>query len=148
MAQVSYSFLDVNAAISGPGGAFSIGSGSGNSEEGIATTNSVINTMVIGADGSGMHSLSANKSGQVIVKLLKTSPTNAQLMAMAQFQRASASTHGQNTITISNLASGDTVTCEGVAFHKIPDIKYAKDGDILEWAFDSIRISPSLGQGI
>jgi hypothetical protein len=55
-----YSFLDVSATISGPGGTFSIGSDAGVAEEGITTAyTGEKNTMTIGADGAGMHSLHA-----------------------------------------------------------------------------------------
>lgn len=149
MTQKAYSFLDVNAAIVGPGGSFSIGAGAGNSDEGIVISPTEdANTMTIGADGLGMHSLHADKSGSVILRLLKTSPTNALLQAMFNFQRTSGANHGQNTITISNSSSGDIITCEQVAFSRQPDINYAKNGNILEWHFQSIRITDALGQGV
>ena len=50
----TYSFLDVNAGIVGPGGAFSLGNGAGVSDEGITVAASEdIGAMTIGADGSG-----------------------------------------------------------------------------------------------
>src|ERR1019366_1581823 len=95
----TYSFLDCNASIVGPGGGFSLGQGAGVSEEGISTAATEnINAMHIGADGMGMHSLHADKSGKVTVRLLKTSPTNQLLSAMYAFQTASGSAHGQNKI--------------------------------------------------
>lgn len=145
----TYSFLDTAAAIVGPGGAFSIGAGSGVAEEGITIDQgSDINAMTIGADGEGMHSLHANKSGTVTVRVLKTSPVNALLSAMVAFQRTSASNHGQNTITISNPSLGDGITCSQVAFAKIPSITYAKDGGMIEWRFDAIKINLGLGGGL
>jgi hypothetical protein len=144
-----YSFLDTVAAIVGSGGAFNIGAGAGVAEEGISVIQSgEMNNMKIGADGSGMHSLSADKSGKVTVRLLKNSPTNSLLMTMAQLQRTSASLHGQNQITISNKTSGDVISCQQCAFSKIPDINYAKEGDMLEWEFDSVIIDPALGAGV
>lgn len=141
----TYSFLDVYAAIVGPGGAFSLGAGAGNAEEGISVTPSgEIDTMQIGADGSGQHSLHADKSGKVSVRLLKTSPTNALLSAMYNFQTASAATHGQNIITISDSARGDVITCRGVAFAKAPDISYAKEAGMNDWEFNVIEIDRSL----
>lgn len=141
-----YSFLDVQAAITGPGGAFSLGSGSGNAEEGITVESTDdINTMTIGADGTPMHSLHANKGARVTVRLLKTSPTNALLSLMLAFQRTSSANHGQNTITISNNVSGDTITCQFVAFAKVPNITYAKDGGMNEWLFDAGVMDIGLG---
>lgn len=148
MSSVTYSFMDVNAGIVGPGGAFSLGNGSGNAEEGITTSATEdVNKMDIGADGSGMHSLHADKSGNVTVTLLKNSPVNAKLSALYAFQTAASASHGQNTINITNKQSGDSITCTQVAFKKAPDIAYAKDGGTVAWEFHSVRIERLLGAG-
>ncbi len=144
----TYSFLDVNAALVGPGAAFNLGAGSGAAEEGITIApTEEINNMAVGADGQVMHSLRADKSGKVTIRLLKTSPTNALLSAALAFQRTSGANHGQNTLTIVNVATGDTITCQQVAFARWPDIKYQKDGGINEWMFDAGVIDQGLGNG-
>jgi len=144
-APVTYSFLDVQASISGPGGSYSIGSGAGAAEEGISIEPTEdLNTMTIGADGSVMHSLHANKSGRVVVRLLKNSPTNARLSQMAQIQRASSALHGVNVITIANPQTGDKIVCQSVAFGKIPAVNYAKEGGTVEWDFHAGIIDQSL----
>lgn len=148
-APFTYSFLDVNCAISGPGAAFNLGAGAGNAEEGISVSPSQeLDTMMIGADGLAMHSLHADKSGKVTIRLIKTSSTNAMLAAALAFQRASGANHGQNTITIVQKASGDTITCQQVAFAKVPDISYAKEGGIIEWEFNAGQIDVGLGAGV
>ena len=145
---VTYSFMDVNAGIVGPGGAFSLGNGAGVAEEGITITPTEdVNKMDVGADGSGMHSLHANKSGMVTVNLLKNSPTNALLSALYAFQTATSAAHGQNTININNIRSGDSITLTQVAFKKAPDLTYAKDGDVVAWEFHAVRIERLLGNG-
>lgn len=142
----TYSFLDVHAAIVGPGGAISLGTGAGNAEEGITIEpTGDINTMTIGADGTPMHSLHADKSGKVMVKLLKTSPINAKLSLMYAFQTSSGANHGQNILSISNGATGDIITCRAVAFEKAPSINYAKDGGMNEWSFSAGIIDRTLG---
>ncbi|AUO22523.1 phage protein [Pseudomonas sp. NC02] len=142
----TYSFLDVNATLVGAGAVIDLGAGSANAEEGISTAMvDDKNTMLIGADGEGMHSLHAGKSGTVTVRLLKTSPQNAKLMALYDAQGLSSSLWGMNVITITNSASGDAIGCRGCAFKKRPDLNYKKDGDIVEWVFDSIKIDAILG---
>lgn len=144
----AYSFLDVVASITGPGGNFPLGSGSGAAEEGISLARAEAkSTMMVGADGSGMHSLHAGKHGTVTVTLLKTSPTNQLLMAMYNFQTSSSANHGRNVISVRNPVSGDAFTCTGVAFQKAPDLAYAKDGNTVQWAFDAIQIDGILGSG-
>ncbi len=145
MAKQTYSFLDVQAAIVGPGGAFSL-SGGGNSEEGISIEYAdEINTMQVGADGIGQHSLSANRSAKITVRLLKTSPVNAQLSAMLNLQRASADAHGQNTISVTDTSRGDVTTASQVAFNRWPSLNYAKVAGFNEWVFDAINVNTSLG---
>ncbi len=148
-AKGTYSFLDVMAAIAGPGGAFQLGSGAGAAEEGITIEPSEdMDNMQIGADGEGVHSLVANKSGKVTVRLLKTSPVNAQLSAMQALQRVSAANHGQNTLSITNRVSGDVYSCRGVAFAKVPPNSYAKLANVIEWEFNATDIDPALGAGV
>lgn len=143
----TYSFLDVTAAFEGPGAAFPLaGSGEGNAEEGITVeATEDINTMTVGADGSVMHSLHANKSGMIRVRLLKTAPLNSLLSAAYNFQTASGANHGKNTITIANPVTGDNVTCTGVAFKKATPLTYAKDGQYNDWEFHAGQIDRVLG---
>lgn len=142
----AYSFMDVVARIDGPGGSIDLGYGASNAKEGITIkmTESK-NTMLIGADGNGMHSLKAGKSGTVESRHLKTSPVNAQLMALYDAQSLSASLWGQNIITVGQTAAGDLHSARECAFQKRTDIAYAEEGDILVWTFDSIKIDSVLG---
>jgi hypothetical protein len=142
----TYSFLDVQCAINGPGGSVILGDGSGASDEGITFDPSgPINTMQIGADGSGQHSLHGDVSGKVTVRILKTSPTNSQLMAMYNVQTSSSASHGQNTISLTDSARGDSITASMVAFSKVPNITYAKEAGTYEWEFEAITIHRMLG---
>jgi ribulose 1,5-bisphosphate synthetase/thiazole synthase len=144
----TYSFLDVTAAITGAGGSFNLASGAGAAEEGI-TVAAVEdkNTMMVGAGGQGMHSLIASEARLVTVRLLKTSPVNAQLQNMYNFQTLSSVLHGKNVITIRDIARGDAIIFTQVAFKRMPDINYAKEGGTVEWTFDAISSSTVLGVG-
>lgn len=142
----TFSFLDVQATLVGVGAVINLGAGAGVAEEGITIAMAGDkNTMTIGADGEGMHSVHADKSGSVTVRLLKTSPTNAKLMALYDAQTLSSALHGQNVITITNPQSGDVTTCRQAAFKKKPDIVYAKDGNMMDWVFDVIKVDTVLG---
>ena len=114
----AYSVTNVQASISGPGGTASIGYGAGNAEEGISSAmdEDKVGT-VTGADGSLMHSLHASNTGTITVRLLKTSPVNATLDAMYNFQRAHSPLRRSLTIEdiggsalylLSDLSSGVT----------------------------------------
>lgn len=140
-----YSFLDVAATLTGPGGAIGLGTGAAAAEEGIQVDPaSDIDTMQIGADGVGQHTLHADKSGHVTVRLLKTSPTNALLSAMYAFQTANAASHGQNTIVINDTNRGDVVTCRQCAFAKAPPLSFGKEAGVIEWTFNAVAIDRTL----
>lgn len=148
LAGYTYSFQDVNATLQGPGGIVSLGQGSGNASEGITVTHSEEKTTTItGADGTVQHSLHASMTGRVMVRLLKTSPTNALLNALYHSQRGSSATWGQNTLTLNNVASGDNIVGTSMAFVKHPDAVYATEGNVMDWEFVGI-INPTLGAGV
>ncbi|MFR5647629.1 MAG: phage protein [Bilophila wadsworthia] len=110
----SYSFLDVQASIYGPGGNVSLaGDEAGVEQGGITVTPAGERSkMTVGADGSVMHSLLGDKSGTVSVKLLKTSSVNAALQIMYNLQTTTGAQHGMNTIVIRDVARGDVITCQ------------------------------------
>jgi len=132
----TYSFVDTQAAIAGPGGAFSIREGS--AEEGIKVTmRAAKNDLVIGADGFPLHSLRADNSATVTITLLKNSPVNNLLSDMYNLQRLSSPLWGQNQITINNPIIGDLVTLQAVAFAKQPEVVFAEKGGTNTWEFEA-----------
>ena len=145
----SYSFLDVQCTLVGPGGNVSIGQDeAGVAEEGIVVMHGEDkNTMAIGADGTPMHSLAASNAGQVIIRLQKTSGINNILMDMYNYQRLSSAYWGQNTILVSNFVLGDNAACQVCAFKKAPDFSNPKIAGVVEWQFDAGRISEIFNAG-
>lgn len=142
----AYSFLDVQASIVGPGGAFPLASGAAAAKEGIEITmNSERDVLTIGADGTPMHSLSADRSGKVKVHLLKISPVNAMLSAMYDAQSLTAALWGQNTITITQSVAGDITSCRSVAFAKRTDMHYSGEADTNMWEFNCGYVDGVLG---
>lgn len=144
----TYSFNDVVAAITGPGGAINLASESGSAQEGI-TVEMVEdkNIMTVGADGAVMHSLLATRAATVTVRLLKTSPVNAVLQGMYNLQTRSSAVHGRNVITIQDIARGDNITLSKVAFKKAPVLTFAREGGNNEWTFDAGEVTTVLGTG-
>ncbi|MBV4367919.1 phage structural protein [Erwinia sp. BNK-24-b] len=143
----AYSFMDVTASFTGPGVAFDLGSGSGTSEEGIVVTmKESKNSMTLGIDGEGMNSLLPGKSGQITINLLQTSPVNKKLSLVYNAQSQLSSTWGKNIIVIRNSSSGEIITARGVAFQKLPDRKFAKEGGTTAWVFDCIKVDMVIGE--
>lgn len=144
---MTYSFQDVQAAISGGGGQFSLGYGSGNAEEGITAAMSDSKGIgTVGADGKIMPTLRASKLGKVTVRLLKTSPVNAQLSRLYNAQSINTAFWATNTITAGNVSIGDVISLTGAWFVKQPDIVYAKDGNMNDWEFEG-NLDMILGAG-
>jgi Protein of unknown function (DUF3277) len=144
-----YSFEDVQATLTGPGGSISLGAGAGNAQEGI-TIDFIDDkdAMIVGADGKVVHSLRASKAARITVRLLKTSPVDSQLSTMYNTQIGSSINWGQNTLTVTNPVTGDDYSCTEVAFQKFPSITWAQDANINEWMFNAGSADPILGVGI
>ena len=94
-----------------------------------------------------MHSLHAGKGANLTVRLLKTSPTNAQLSAMYGLDTVLSQSHGLNTISIRDMARNDVIVCQQCAFAKFPDMTYAKEGGEMVWGFHAGIVDFKLGTG-
>lgn len=146
MSSNTYSFRNFTCRLTGPGGDIDLGYGAAVADEGVSFEQAEDkNTMMTGADGRGMHSLHAANHGTVIVRLLKTSPTNKKLMDLYNYQKSSSALWGQNTIVGRDSVRGDYVSASQAAFKRIGPRTYAKDANIMEWPFDAINIESELG---
>ena len=144
-----YSFEDVQATLTGPGGVASLGAGAAVAKEGITVDfTEDKDAMIVGADGKAVHSLRASKAARITVRLMKTSPQNAVLSQMYNTQIASSLFWGQNLLTVTNPVTGDDYPCTEVAFAKFPSITWAEDPNMNEWTFNAGQADPQLGVGI
>lgn len=143
----AYSFLNIVASIVGPGlPGLNLGVGAAVAEEGITIAPSEDkNSMIIGADGKGQHTLIASNGGLITMRFLKTSPTNGFLQLAYDLQSASSSLWGQNLITVADTGRLELNTCQSCAFKKKPEVVYDKAGPMMEWTFDSLTINSILG---
>lgn len=145
----AYSFLNISCQMVGPGIARNLAAGASAAEEGITLEATVDkNVMTIGADGTGMHSLVADDSCTLTIRLLKTSPLNAALMTAYDVQSVSSALWGVNTFTLSDSARGDFSVIQQAAYKKKPTVTYAKEGGMMEWTFDGIQANSVLGSGL
>jgi hypothetical protein len=154
---VAYSFADVSMTLIGPGGSIAVGNGTTNPAvslgfgAGVADEGITIEfeedrgKLDIGADGVPMHTLRNNSSGTVMVRLQKTSPYNGVLMEMYNYQTLSSLNWGGNVIIVSDGVLGNIITCTSVAFKRAPNLTFAQDANMNEWAFLVGKIQPSLG---
>lgn len=144
----AYSFLNTSCMMVGPGIAANLGAGAAVAEEGITLTPTTDkNVMTIGADGKGQHSLVADDSRQVKIKLLKTSPLNAAMMIAYDLQSQSSGLWGINTLTVTDASRGDLHVVQQVAFKKLPEISQQKEAGFIEWELEGIESNSILGSG-
>jgi hypothetical protein len=144
----TYAMESVQGTITGPGGVVPLGTSAGPTDEGITIAwKGELNTMTFGADGEVQHALHAARPGRITARYLKTSPTNAALQTLFNFQQGNPANWGQNVIEFIDVNRGDTVTLSQGAFAKPADITYDKEGRFNEWIFDGV-LSIVLGAGL
>jgi hypothetical protein len=142
----TYSFLDVVASITGPGGSFALSEG-GVANEGITIeTNDRVST-VWGADGEWMHSLHAAKGGRVTIRVLRTGKANNDLSRLFAYDMSSSSATGRNILSIRDVQRGDNWTIQGAALMKLPTNTYGTEGGTVEWTFMCGAIDGVFGTG-
>lgn len=143
----TYSFMNVDATLTAPGVSIDLGYGSAVSGAGLEfTPNADKNSMVIGADGEGMHSLHADKSGTLTVRLLEVSPKNELLQKLYNAQSLSSSAWGANVISVRNRGNDLIAVFRGCAFKRQAARTFAADGqEAVEWAFDCIKVDVDQG---
>lgn len=143
----TYSFGDFIASYIGPEGTFDL------SSEGIAAEGVTIafaedqGSVTMGANGDGMHNLHRARNGTVTFRTLKTARLNNIFSRIWQSSTADSSGYGNGLITCRNAKTGDLFVCKQCGVRKFPDNVNATDGGTNEWVFNSIRITPSLGDG-
>lgn len=142
----TYSFLDTAVTLTCADATLDLGYGAAVAAEGVEfAMGEDKNVMTMGADGEGMHTLICSNAGQVILRLLKTSPLNAKLSDLYNLQKSNTKKWGRNVISFTHAGSGDSGTAAKCAFKKRPALKYAKDADVVEWSFDSIKLEAKQG---
>jgi hypothetical protein len=133
--------------ISGPGGTIALGAGAGVDKGGVTTAyDEDKQTTTTGADGAVLQNLHPGQTGTITVRLLKTSPSNALLSNLYNFQRASSANWAQNVMQGADAVRGDTINGVSMGFVKFPDVTWAEDGAALEWQFRGI-LREQLGSG-
>jgi hypothetical protein len=144
----TYSFLNVNVALTDDLASFDLGAEAGVAEEGITVAmEGDKGTLVWGADGTPMHSLHAAQGGTVSLRFQKTSPINYKLAQFYTQSTQSSANYGNATITVSNLTRGDTIVCLLCGIKKLPDNVNSKEGGFMDWVFNAGQISEILGDG-
>lgn len=148
MPQVTYSFANVDCAIVGPNGTFSMGFGAGIDEGGItAELTEVRGAQRAGADGQAMTTLYTGKLGKITIRVQKTSPLNAFLSALYNADASDATQYGQNTIACRDSSLLDVIAGAQCGIEKHASQTYGKEGPMNEWVFLVGTLNFVLGGG-
>ena len=134
--QTTYSFLDTVVIIACPVIPIPItitGEGAGS----VSVTMSAERTAIdYAADGAIMISKLAGNHGTVSINVQQTSTAHRDLLLLYNaLIIAPPASWALSAMTIRNVANGSAHLCTGVAFSKVPDKSYQKEGQHVTWSF-------------
>ena len=101
-------------------------------------------TLEIGADGGATWSINPDKSGQVTVKLMQTSPTNAYLNKI-NLSQENLATFIPIQVTQADPYRGDKVGTTLGVIKKMPNHDRGAKQNVVEWVFVFPELYTSLG---
>jgi len=90
-------------------------------------------TGLIGADGSGIFSVSANKSATITIRLQHTSPTHRLLQQKLKRQQALASPATAFPVTAYDTSSGEGGTADRCFIQSAPTDTKGASATVREW---------------
>lgn len=102
-------------------------------------------THKIGADGTMMMSISADRSGEFTFKLMQTSPSNKFLSSLIQLQEGGALTFVPITVLFQDLFRQDRAAGTAGYLKKPAEIQRGKEGQEQEWTIVVERLDMLLG---
>lgn len=101
-------------------------------------------TMLIGADGSAMFSVSANKGATITLRLMHTSPTHRLLMQKLKRQQALASPATAFPVTAYDTSSGEGGTADKCFIMTAPTDTKGTNATVREWVLVTGEFVPEI----
>jgi len=92
-----------------------------------------LNTQYVGTDGSGRHIASANKSGDITIRLMQSSPTNAVLSALI------AANEPIPIAVADKTSTADLFFTSSAKCNDFPRMKKGKEETVLEYKLGFVR---------
>lgn len=103
--------------------------------------NADIWTTTVGADGEGVQSKSNDRSAQITITVLPTSPVNAILSGLLE----DGVTKVPVPLSVIDPNTNSSHVTEGARIKKVPDKAYGKEASPIAWVFETIRLIPFIG---
>ncbi|NTA36836.1 DUF3277 family protein [Agrobacterium salinitolerans] len=104
-------------------------------------------TMLIGADGSALFSVSANKGATITLRLMHTSPTHRLLTQKLKRQQALASPNAAFPVTVYDTSSGEGGTADKCFIQTAPNDQKGINAVVREWVLVTGEWSPEIPNG-
>lgn len=104
-------------------------------------------TGLIGADGSGIWSVSADKSATISVKLMHTSPTHRLLSQKLKRQQALGGAASTFPFSFIDTVSGEGGTADKCYIMTAPADSKGKSATVREWVLWTVEYNPEIPNG-
>lgn len=113
----------------------------------VVTQGADAGTGLIGADGSGIFSISADRSATISIKLQHTSPTHRLLHQRWKQQRARGANASSFSFVIKDKTSGEGGTADHCYIQSAPEDSKGKSATVREWVLWTSEWSPEVPNG-
>ncbi|MCO6407363.1 phage structural protein [Hoeflea alexandrii] len=104
-------------------------------------------TGLIGADGSGIFSISADKSASISIKLMHTSPTHRLLSQKMKRQQALGGAAASFPFNFIDTVSGEGGTADKCYIMTAPADSKGKNATVREWVLWAVEWNPEIPNG-
>ncbi|EYR81385.1 phage protein [Shinella sp. DD12] len=104
-------------------------------------------TMLIGADGSALFSVSANRGATITLRLMHTSPTHRLLTQKLKRQQALASSVAAFPVTAFDTSSGEGGTGDKCFIQSAPTDSKGTNATVREWVLVTGEWNPEIPNG-
>lgn len=113
----------------------------------VVTPGAEIGSMLIGADGSSLFSQSADRSAQISVKLMHTSPSHRQLMQKLKRQQQLGAQNAAFPFSFIDTASGEGGSADKCFIMAAPADSKGKNATVREWVLVTGEWNPEIPNG-
>ncbi len=102
---------------------------------------------LVGADGSGIFSISADNSATISIKVMHTSPTHRLLMQKAKRQKALGANAASFPFTFMDTVSGEGGSADRCYVMTAPADSKGKAATVREWILWAVDYNPEIPNG-
>jgi hypothetical protein len=113
----------------------------------VVTQGADVGTGLVGAAGDSIFSISADRSAQISVKLMHTSPTHRFLHQKWAAQRARGANASSFPFSFKDKVSGEGGTADQCYIMQAPEDQKGKNATVREWKLWTGEFNPEVPNG-